>query len=344
MNYRRFGSTDLIVSELGLGCQSLGGGLYSGDDNAALQTLAHAFEAGVTFYDTSDHYSLGHSEELVAQAFIGKRDRVVIASKAGTRYTPAARLALRMRPLLRPASALVRSFKLTFSRLRSKQRHYDFSPQYLARCVERSLRRLKTDYLDLFQLHKPPGEILREAAFLPTLEALQRQGKIRHYGVACDTVDDALACLEMPGVASIQVGVSLLDQEALPRLLPLAREKGCAVIARNPRGYGHLTGTFDDITAEDYAQDRAASDELRRRAQMFRFLEKENRTLAQAALQFVRQLDGVSVVMPRANDTRQLEEILGALDSPLLTSDELAAIRTLSSQTAEPVRRYRYRA
>jgi len=343
VNYRQFGNTDLIVSEIGLGCQSLGGGLYHRDDGMALRTLWRAFEAGITFYDTSDHYSVGHSEELIGRAFSSRRDRVIISSKAGTRYTRTARLALHMRPVLRPVSGLLRPLKLTFGRLRSRQRQSDFSPQYLRHCVEHSLRRLKTDYLDLFQLHKPPPDILREAAFLPTLESLRTQGKIRHYGVACDTVDDALSCLTMTGIASIQVTLNLLDQEAIPRVLPLAKQRNCAVIARNPRGQGHLTREFADILAEDYAHDRAAFEEIQHRARKFCFLEKENRTLTQAALQFVRQLAGVSVVIPRAINKSQLDEILGTLECPPLSPDELTAISTLSSQMAKPIRRYRYR-
>ena len=116
------------------------------------------------------------------------------------------------------------------------------------------------------------------------------------------------------------------------------------MIARNPRGHGHLAPGFEDVTAEDYARDRTAAAEMTRRARMFSFLETRGRSLAQAALQFVRALPGVTVVLPRALDTAQLDEALGALAAPPLGDRELVAIRSLAGQLSTPVRRYRYRA
>lgn len=343
MQYRPFGRTDLIVSELGLGCQSLGGGLFHRDDKAALALVGRAFDAGITFYDTSDHYSLGRSEELLGKAFRGRRERVIIASKVGTRYTRWARIALQARPLLRPMQRLLRPFRRPLQRARAAHRRHDFSRSYLRCSVQRSLRRLRTDYLDVLQLHKPPPAVLRDAEVLDELETLRREGKIRYYGIACDTLGDALACLDLPNIASIQIGISLLEQEALQTLLPLAARRNCAVIARNPRGYGLLTRRFDDLTAEDYARDRAAAEEMMRRARLFSFLETGERSLAQASLQFVRTLPGVSVVLPRALDGPELDEALGTLAAPPLGPPELEAIRALGEQLREPVARYSYR-
>ncbi|MEN8132148.1 MAG: aldo/keto reductase, partial [Pseudomonadota bacterium] len=134
MGYRKLGKTELMVSEVGLGCQSIGGGLYHGNKGEALNLLHHAYDAGITFYDTSDHYSLGNSEALLGQAFRGRRDKVVIATKAGTRYSPSAKIALKLRPLLRPFGRMLRSAKLSLHHLRAAERHYDFSPEYLIRC------------------------------------------------------------------------------------------------------------------------------------------------------------------------------------------------------------------
>ena len=316
----------------------------------ALEVLRRAFDAGVTFYDTADHYSLGRSEQLLGRAFARQRDRVIIASKVGTWYSLGARAALQARPLLRPARRLLRPFKRSLDRLRATQRRYDFSPRHLRRSVEASLKRLDTDYLDLLQLHKPAPAVLRESDALGELERLRRDGKIRYYGIACDSVDDALECLNIPGVISVQITISLLDQAALPVLLPSAARSDCAVIARNPRGHGHLARGFEDITAEDYALDRAAAAEMRRRARMFGFLQTGERSLAQAAVQFVRALPGVTVTLPRALDTAELGEALGALTAPPLGDVELATIRSLSAQLSAPaqggggaVRRYGYR-
>lgn len=326
MNYRSFGKTDLKVSEIRFGCQSLGGGLYYRDDSESIMTLQQAFGSGINFYDTSDHYSQGMSERLIGRAFKDRRDRVILSSKAGTLYSSIGSLALRMRPLLRPMSYLLHPMKISLHLMRASQKDSDFSAEYLTKAVHGSLRRLQTDYLDLFQLHKPSSSILERGDFCETLEKLKDQGKIRYYGVSCATVDDALICLKHPGISSLQVGISPLDQEAITKLLPVAQEKKLAVIARNPRAQGHLTNTLSDIMAETYARNQREFEDRKNRAKKFQFLIKENRTLAQAALRFVLQLHGVSVVIPRAINRKQLEENLGALTAPSLTKEELEGI------------------
>jgi aryl-alcohol dehydrogenase-like predicted oxidoreductase len=326
MNYRSFGKTDLKVSEIGLGCASLGGGLYYKDDQESIKTLLQAFDSGINFYDTADSYGLGKSQMLIGQAFKYKRDRVILASKIGIFYSPLGSLALRMRPLLRPVSRFLRPMKDSFHRMRASQKHYDFSPKYLTKAVDRSLKRFQSDYLDLFQLYNPPTSILEKGDFCETLESLKTQGKIRHYGVACVTVNDALICLRHPGISSVQVDISLLDQEAIIKLLPLAQEEKLAVIARHPRAMGFLTNTHSDIMGDLSLYDQREFKGKRKRAKAFQFLIKTNRTLAQAAIQFVLQLHGVSVVIPRAINRRQLEENLGALTAPPLTKEELERV------------------
>jgi len=331
MNYRSFGKTDLNVSELGLGCQSLGGGLYYRDDRESIRTLHQAFDFGVNFYDTSDHYSQGASEILIGRAFKGKRDKVVIATKAGTRYSRLGDLALRMRPLLRPMSRFFRPMKISLHLMRASQKHSDFSAEYLTNAVHRSLKRLRTDYLDIFQLHKPPTSTLEKGDFCETLEKLRGQGKIRYYGISCATVEDALICLRHPGISSVQVGISFLDQDAINKLLPVAREKKIAVIARNPRAQGHLTSTLSDIMAETYAENQKEVEDRINKAKKFQFLVNKDRTLAQAALQFVLRLDGVSTVLPRAINRQQLEETLGSFNAFPLTEEELNKIYSINS-------------
>jgi len=333
MNYRTFGKTDLIVSEIGLGCQSIGGGLYHKDDQEALRTFREAFDSGVNFFDTADHYSQGHSEKLLGRAFKGNRDRVIFATKVGLVYSPAGRLALRMRPLLRPLSGFLQPMKIRFHLMRASQKRHEFSDAYLTEAVHRSLKRLQTDYMDLFQLHKPAQALLETADFLEPLEKLKAQGKIRYYGIACGTIDDALLCFRHPEIASVQVTVNLLEQEAITKCLPIAKEKNVAVIIRNPRAQGHLTDNLGDITGETYARNQAEFREKQDRARRFLFLVGEGRSLAQAALRFVLRLEGVSTVIPRANNREQLEENLGALKAPPLTDEEL---RQIASMTDPP--------
>lgn len=331
MNYRLFGKTDLKVSELGLGCQSLGGGLYYRDDQESIRTLHQALDSGINFYDTSDHYSQGASERLIGRAFKGRRGRVIIATKAGTLYSSIGSLALRMRPLLRPMSRFLHSMKISLHLMRASQKHSDFSAEYLTKAVHESLKRLQTDYLDLFQLHKPPSSILEKGDFCETLEKLKAQGKIRYYGVSCATVHDALICLKYPGIYSVQVTINLLDKEAIKKVLLHAQENKVAVIVRNPRAQGHLTSALSDIMAETYAENQKEVEDRINRAKKFQFLINKNRTLAQAALQFVLKLEGVSTVLPRVINRQQLEENLGSLNAPPLTEEELMKIYSMNS-------------
>jgi aryl-alcohol dehydrogenase-like predicted oxidoreductase len=330
MKYNRLGKSDIRVSELGLGCQSLGGGLYYRNRNESIAMVHKALDEGVNFFDTSDHYSQGLSEQWLGTALKGRRQDVVLATKTGTRYTQLGNLASRIRPVLRPFSSYLRPLKVSLHRARATQKRQDFSPAYLTRAVEASLKRMDTDYLDLFQLHKPSASVLRAGDWIDTLERLQEQGKIRSYGIACATVSDALLCLEKPGIASIQVGISLLDMEAIPNLLEQLQQRSISVIVRNPRAQGHLTTALNDIMAETYAKNNAEVTEKKRRALKFAFLANENRTLAQAALQFVLQLPGVTTAIPRAVNVQQLLDNLGALDALQLHAEDIEKIMNTS--------------
>ena len=118
--------------------------------------------------------------------------------------------------------------------MRDVHKTYDHSAAQLTRALEASLKRLRTDYIDVYQLYNPSTETLRDGDVFRTLETLKRSGKIRYAGVSCVTVDDALRCVQQPSVSSVQVTINLLDREAVPELLPRARAAGVAVIARVP--------------------------------------------------------------------------------------------------------------
>jgi len=329
MNYRRLGKTDLMVSEIGFGCQSIGGGFYYKNNKESIRALLEAFDSGVNFFDTSDHYTQGESEKLIGKAFKDKRDKVILGTKAGTSYSTTANLILKLRSLGRPVSKYMRSMKMFFHLLRMEQKHSDFSAGYLIKAVEKSLRRLQTDYIDLFQLHKPSKLILEKGEFIETLEKLQRQGKIRYYGISCAENEDTFICFKYPGIESVQVTINLLDKKYVKEILDYASEKRIGIIARNPRAQGHLTNELSDIMAETYAQSNKEFEEKKERAKQFRFLVKPNQTLAQAALRFVLSFNGVSSVIPRAVNRRQLKEIIGALNSPQLSDEELEKIYSM---------------
>ena len=329
MEYRSFGTTGLRVSALGLGCHTIGGGLYHRDDRESIRMLHQAFDAGVNFFDVSDHHSQGHAERLIGRAFRGRRDRAILATKTGYRFAPAGVFALQMRSLLRPASRLLRPWQRQLHRLKASQVRYDFSPQHIRRAIEASLVRLQTEYVDLYQLYKPSRSIVEAGGFIDVLEELKAKGKIRHYGLAPATAEDALPAFKHPGISSVQVAVNLLDQEALPALIPCAQRQGVAVVARYPRACGLLTSAGFDLMGDTSQYSEQEHAQRVRRAQAFRVLVRPDRTLAQAALQFVLQIPGIASLVPRAVTCTELAENLGALSAPPLNADELRQIAAL---------------
>lgn len=329
MNYRKLGKTDLTISEIGFGCQSIAGGLYYKNNNESMKTLLGAFDSGVNFFDTSDHYSQGESEILIGKTFKRKRDKIIIGTKAGTLYSTPAHYILKLRPLVRPVSKYMHSMKIPLHLMRAKQKRSDFSIKYLTQTIEKSLQRLQTDYIDLFQLHKPSKEVLQKGKFIETLEKFKEQGKIRYYGISCADNEDAFICLNYPGISSVQITFNMLDKKHVKEILACAQEKGIGVIARNPRAQGHLTSELSDILAETYAKDRKEFENKKERAKRFNFLVNSNRTLAQAALQYVLSYKGVSAAIPRSVNRKQLKENLDTLNSPLLTNEELERIYSI---------------
>ena len=329
MKYRVLGRTGITVSEIGFGCQSIGGGLFYKNDSESIKVLNEAYNAGVNFFDTSDHYSLGESEVLIGKAFKNKRNKVIIGTKAGTLYSRPAVLALKSRYLLRPFGKYMKSFKIPFHLIRAKQKRKDFSSKYIIEAVENSLKRLQTDYIDLFQVHKPSKEILKNGEFIETLELLKQQGKIRYYGISCQENEDVFLCLKHPGISSVQITLNLLDNKCISDILSLAKEKKAGVIARNPRAQGHLTAEFSDIMAETYAKDYKEFQNKKEKAEKFSFLINNNRTLAQAAIQYVLGYKDVSTAIPRSVNSKQLIENLGELNALPLSESDLSKIHSI---------------
>jgi len=306
---RRFGSTDLRVSEFGLGCARIGG-IFKRDPAEFTDLLAAAYDFGISVFDTSNIYSQGESETLIGRVFRGRRDQVVIASKAGFVLPSRRQFVAGLKPIVRP---ILQRLRISRQHLPSAVRgtlSQDFSPASLRKALEGSLRRLATDRLDLLQLHAPPLEVVERGEWIDALDAFKREGKIRYYGVSCENLDASLAALRHPGVSSIQVPVNILERRELPAIAA-AHDRGVAVIARECLANGMLVKPLQSA-----AEARQFCDTDEEAAEKFAMLERYREvaarrrcTTAQLALGWVTEQPGVAVSLIGVSRLEQLQQL-----------------------------------
>jgi aryl-alcohol dehydrogenase-like predicted oxidoreductase len=295
VRYKQFGKTGWRVSEIGFGGARIGGLLaQDGGRATSLKTLEAACDAGINFFDTADMYSQGESEILVGKAFRNKRDRVFIATKGGYSLPRQKRLIQFIKPFAKP---IVRALGLRRSAVPASLSgtvSQDFSPGYLREAVEASLRRLQSDHIDLYQLHSPPREELTGSRLqdaLGLLGRLKTEGKIREYGIALDSVYDAVHCLDMEGLASLQMPFGLMDLQALDGVFDKVSERQLGIIARGCFGGGALKQSLTE------AELRASEPQWERALQIKRLAEQMQRSALEAALQFALSIERISVTI-----------------------------------------------
>ena len=311
MRYRELGKTGLQVSEIGFGAWAVGGNAHGNsygptDDRTSLAAIQRAFELGCNFFDTADVYGHGHSEEVLGQALKGHRDKVIIATKVGGDFYHG-------------------------------PPRMNFNPDYIEFALEKSCERLQTDYVDLYQLHNPPVQMIRNETLFRALEMLKEKGKIHHYGISIHDPKEGILAMKTGKPEAIQVVFNILRQDAKLQLFQAALESGVGIIAREPLANGFLTGKHnaDETFPEGDIRHHFPRDYLLNlvlAAEQLKFLEGRNRTLAQAALRFVLDQKEVSTVIPGAKTSQQVEENLSASDLPPLTGEELLRIRILREQ------------
>ena len=304
MRYRSLGGTGISVSEIGFGTWGLGGDAYGPvDDDESRHAIRLAFEKGVNFFDTSDLYGNGHSEEILGEVFKDVRDKIIIATKGGT---------------------------LPHTGFYMPQ---DFSQKYLINALEGSLKRLKTDYVDLYQLHSPKIEDIEYT--IQTLKLFQKEGKIRVYGISVRSPHDGkVAIMKQYGFSAVQVNFNIIDHRAIENgLFEMAKEKEVGIIARTPLAFGYLTGELngnEDFKGIDHRANWPR-EQLQRWAKapgLFSFLyEGKERTPTQVALRFCLEHDAVSTVIPGMMNVDHVRENLVASEMPSLTDKELKYIK-----------------
>jgi aryl-alcohol dehydrogenase-like predicted oxidoreductase len=312
VNYHQLGNTDLNISELSFGTWAIGGAWGKLDDKEALKALDKAINAGVNFFDTADVYGDGHSEELLAKATKGREASIQIATK--------------------------------FCRSADIHDHKTYSMESVRAFCENSLRRLNREAIDLYQIHCPPMEILKEGSVFEVLEQLKEEGKIRYYGVSVETVEEGIFYLEHTKASSLQVIFNLLRQKPLEKLFPMAMDKNVGILARVPLASGLLTGKFTkDSTFEsddhrsfnrngeafnigetfgglDFKKGVELSDELN-------WIEKGRGNRTRAAIKWILQQEGVSSVIPGFRNVKQVEDTLEALNAKEFSHGELETLK-----------------
>ena len=344
MEYRELGRSGLQVSSIGLGGSPLGGGLFQQRESVALELVRRAVDLGITFFDTSNNYGMGRSEEIIGEALQGCRGRMVIATKGGATFSRTARLALALRPALRPLRATLRPFRRSLNLARDAHKRYDYTAAGLRRALEASLVRLRTDYVDIYQLYNPTPESTGLDEAFETLERFRQEGKARRVGLSVNKVSDAAPLLARWRPDSLQLPLSLLDQQGLDGTIARIAGDGIAVIARSVLAQGLLTGAQGHVMADESSH-FTVHELARRRALRERCaaLVLADRTLAQSAVRFAVQQAGVSVSLVAAVTIEQLAEDLAALTAPPLSASDmlfagrLAVADADSSGAASPI-------
>jgi aryl-alcohol dehydrogenase-like predicted oxidoreductase len=310
MMERSFGNTGMRVSALGLGCARIGG-IFKQDPASFVDLLCAARDNGINFFDTSDMYSQGESETLLGRAFGRRRGQVIIASKVGYSLPAQRQIIARVKPFVRPLIALLGIKREKLPAAVRGALAQNFSPAYIVKAVEGSLRRLRTDYLDLLQLHSPPAEIVQRGEWLRSIETLKRAGKVRFFGISCDTLEVANAALQVVDISAIQVVVSLLEQSFAREIVPRAHERQIAVIARECLANGLLVKPEQSIDLKSYCS--SPEQEALRRGELSsyrRAASERGIPLSRLALEYATGLEGVSVALVGVSRLEQLTATL----------------------------------
>ena len=317
VEYRKLGQTDMDVSAVGFGVWTTSTGWwgeYTDDDAVAL--LREARGLGITFFDASDSYGNGRSEEQLGAAF-GNDSDVVIATKGGYDF-------------------------YTHGNARRGQQEIpqDFSPAFIRRACDESLRRLKRDRIDFYQLHNPKMDAIARDETFACLDGLVREGKIRSYGVALGPAigweAEGVRAAEDRAIAGMQIIFNLLEQDPGRAQIAACREHGVGVIVRVPHSSGMLEGKYTEDTVfgpNDHRRHRPRSWLINglKKIEQLRFLTeaRPGATLGQIALKWILAEPVICSTLPNIYDREQLREFAAAAEVADFTSEELARVQEL---------------
>jgi len=321
MQYRLLGRTGFNVSTISVGCWAIGGSWGKINDEESMAALHRALDLGVNFFDTADVYGDGHSEQLLARLRKERSEPFYVATKAGRRLSPHVAAG--------------------------------YNKENITRFVERSLTNLRSDALDLVQLHCPPTDVYYQPETFGALDDLVRAGKVKHYGVSIERVEEGLKALEYPGVKSIQVIYNIFRQRPSEVLFGECLRRKVGILARVPLASGLLTGkltknqvfeaddhrTFnrhgeafdrgETFSGVDYDTALAAVDGLRP-------LVPRGATLAQWALRWILTQEAVTCAIPGVRRAAQVEDNLAASELDEIPADVLKKVAQIYQERIKP--------
>jgi aryl-alcohol dehydrogenase-like predicted oxidoreductase len=314
MQYRELGRTGWKVSTISFGSWAIGSTWGPVDDRESLAALHKALDLGVNFFDTADVYGDGRSEKLLGELRRQRKEPFYVATKAGRRLDP------------HVASGYNRANLTAF--------------------VERSLKNLRTEALDLLQLHCPPTEVYYTPAAFAILDDLVKQGKLRYYGVSVEKVEEALKAIEFPGVQSVQIIFNIFRQRPADLFFTEAIKKRVGILARVPLSSGLLAGKMSrdskfaqndhrQFNRQGVAFDRGETfsgvefDLGLRAVEELRPLVPKGASLAQLAMRWILMFEAVTCAIPGAKRPAQVEENVGAADLPPLSSETMGKVNEI---------------
>lgn len=327
MQKRTLGRSNIEVSPLGMGCWAIGGiwqfldiqaGWGAVDDAESIRTVQHALANGINFFDTAANYGTGHSESILAQALAGRRHEAVLATKFGFNVNEAGKHVT----------------------------HYDH-PDHVIKNVraecEASLRRLNTDYIDLYQLHVWDYPLEPAAELRDELEALVREGKIRWYGWSTDSVENARLFAEGEHCAAIQHDLNVVMDA--PEMLALCQQMNLASVNRSPLARGALTGKYTkqttfgetDVRRDPWSNETFFMPALNNLDSLREVLTSGGRSLTQGALAWIWARSEKTVPIPGIRTVAQAEENAGAMQFGPLTREQMSQIDELLGRTVASV-------
>jgi aryl-alcohol dehydrogenase-like predicted oxidoreductase len=314
MQYRELGRTGWKVSTVSFGAWAIGGTWGQVDDSESLAALHRALDLGVNFFDTADVYGDGRSEQLMAQLRKQRSEPFYVATKAGRRL--------------------------------EQQTPAGYSRENLTAWVERSLKNLEVEALDLLQLHCPPTAVYFMPEVFGILDDMKQAGKLRHYGVSVEKVEEALKAIEFPGVQSVQIIFNIFRQRPHELFFAEAQRRKVGILARLPLSSGMLTGKLtrdSQFAADDHRQFNRQGESFDRGetfsgldyeiglqvVEALRPFVPEGTSMAQLALRWILMFPAVTCAIPGGKRPSQVEENTASADLPPLSDGTMKAIDVL---------------